>query len=151
MNTLPEWPLEETYAQIPTHKKTRNMIETKYLLDFIKYFYKNKKVSVKYEYHLFNKKWKNCMTAWQKSCALKIDCVVELSEYTSDIIETDNLLLAETLGQLLVYKYNYEEQTNKKVRYMIALARENQELVEYAMKKHKIKIFIAKNDQFIEI
>jgi hypothetical protein len=133
---------KEVYEIKPRHRSNRDL-DWEQLEIFLRKFYPTE--TKKYEYHLFNPRWKKCFWAWQVSCALKIDCVVEITDRMSDIIETDPLLFCESLGQLLIYKYWYENQTGKKVRKMIALCREVQEQIAEVMLMHNIEIYIIRD------
>ncbi len=142
------WPPPEKFYTTPRHMNWRKEDWTK-AMEYVKEIYPFK--MKKYEYNLFNEKWKNCAVDWQYSTAKKIDCVIEISDTESDILESDPALWDETLGQLLVYRHHYEIQTNKKVRNMIALTRENQEQTNEVMKKFGIKIILAKTDGTFEL
>jgi len=140
------WPMPEHYEAQPRHEKKKKKC-WEVLQKFLNEFYPNKKV--KYEYAIYDEYWKDSIPEWQLCCALRIDCVIEISSEMSDIIETDPVLSEETFGQLLIYKDNYEKQSGKKVRKAIGLCLRNTNIINQAMKKYGLYTCIYAEDKFI--
>ena len=138
------WPMNELFWTRPRHLQWRFEDWTA-AMKYVDIVYPDK--IKKYEYHLFNERWKNSQKEWQRMCAKKIDCVIEISNTESDIIESDPEIADVTIGQLLMYKEGYEEQTGKKVRKMIALTRRGQEQTEKVMRKYGISMVIYNLDK----
>ena len=138
------WPMNELFWTRPRHLQWRFEDWTT-AMKYVDIVYPDK--IKKYEYHLFNERWKNSQKEWQRMCAKKIDCVIEISNTESDIIESDPEIADITIGQLLTYKECYEEQTGKKVRKMIALTRRGQEQTEKVMRKYGISMVIYNLDK----
>ena len=141
------WPMDELFWTRPRHLQWRFEDWTA-AMKYVDIVYPDK--IKKYEYHLFNERWKNSQKEWQRMCAKKIDCVIEISNTESDIIESDPEIADVTIGQLLMYKEGYEEQTGKKVRKMIALTRRGQEQTEKVMRKYGISMVIWHGDEIFE-
>ena len=141
------WPMDELFWTRPRHLQWRFEDWTT-AMKYVDIVYPDK--IKKYEYHLFNEHWKNSRKEWQRMCAKKIDCVIEISNSESDIIESDPEIADITIGQLLAYKECYEEQTGKKVRKMIALTRRGQEQTEKVMRKYGISMVIWHGDEIFE-
>ena len=141
------WPMDELFWTRPRHLQWRFEDWTA-AMKYVDIVYPDK--IKKYEYHLFNERWKNSQKEWQRMCAKKIDCVIEISNTESDIIESDPEIADITIGQLLTYKECYEEQTGKKVRKMIALTRRGQEQTAKVMKKFGISMVIYHSDEIFE-
>ena len=141
------WPMDELFWTRPRHLQWRFEDWTT-AMKYVDIVYPDK--IKKYEYHLFNERWKNSQKEWQRMCAKKIDCVIEISNTESDIIESDPEIADVTIGQLLMYKEGYEEQTGKKVRKMIALTRRGQEQTEKVMRKYGISMVIWHGDEIFE-
>ena len=141
------WPMNELFWTRPRHLQWRFEDWTA-AMKYVDIVYPDK--IKKYEYHLFNERWKNSQKEWQRMCAKKIDCVIEISNTESDIIESDPEIADVTIGQLLMYKEGYEEQTGKKVRKMIALTRRGQEQTAKVMKKFGISMVIYHSDEIFE-
>ena len=138
------WPMDELFWTRPRHLQWR-FDDWTAAMKYVDIVYPDK--IKKYEYHLFNERWKNSRKEWQRMCAKKIDCVIEISNTESDIIESDPEIADVTIGQLLMYKEGYEEQTGKKVRKMIALTRRGQEQTEKVMRKYGISMVIYNLDK----
>ena len=141
------WTMDELFWTRPRHLQWRFEDWTA-AMKYVDIVYPDK--IKKYEYHLYNERWKNSQKEWQRMCAKKIDCVIEISNTESDIIESDPEIADVTIGQLLMYKEGYEEQTGKKVRKMIALTRRGQEQTEKVMRKYGISMVIWHGDEIFE-
>ena len=141
------WPMDELFWTKPRHLQWR-FEDWTVAMKYVDIVYPDK--IKKYEYHLYNERWKNSQKEWQRMCAKKIDCVIEISNKESDIIESDPEIADVTIGQLLSYKECYEKQSGKKVRKMIALTRRGQEQTEKVMRKYGISMVIWHGDEIFE-
>ncbi len=139
------WPLPEKFFERPTHKNFLIKIPP-----FVAKIYPETLVK-KYEFNLYDEDIKNCIPAWQNTCAKKIDCVIEISDEESDIIETDSTSNAENLGQLIMYKILYEKQTGRRIRNQICLCKTIDNQTAKIMKSMGIKIYTEKNEIYTEI
>jgi hypothetical protein len=141
--------VRERFLMRPKRNK-HNDIDTRILLKFLDEFYPN--LSRKFELNIINIKYSNFLAHFQYAIAKKIDCVIEINEKESDIIETDNIMIDESLGQLLTYSYWYERQTNRKVRNRICLCERVNELTANTLILNKCKIYVYNriDDNFSE-